>query len=100
MNARTLVIIALCVLFIVFVMARSVETFTDENSLRLSAETMEMLLKSKDMKMPANMPAPPEIFKALRGLIDKYDKPELWDHAKRVHDKDPGQLARMQLGLQ
>jgi len=49
--------------------------------------------------MPENMPDPSTIIKALRGLVDKYDNPELWNNAKLVHDKDPGQLARMQLGI-
>lgn len=50
----------------------------------------------KDMK-PSDFPSPPEMFKQLRALIDKYDKPEVWKHALEVHDKDPGQLARMSL---
>jgi hypothetical protein len=35
----------------------------------------------------------------MNGLIDKYDKPEIWGHAAEVMDKDPGQLARMNLGI-
>ena len=31
----------------------------------------------------------------MKGLLDKYDKPEVWGHAAQVMDKDPGQLARM-----
>jgi len=50
----------------------------------------------KDMK-PTDFPSPPEMFKKLRALIDKYDKPDVWNHAVQVHDKDPGQLARMSL---
>jgi hypothetical protein len=42
---------------------------------------------------------PMHIFKMVRGLLDKYDKPEIWEHALRVHNKDPGQLARMSLGI-
>lgn len=48
---------------------------------------------------PATMPPPQEIFKKLRGLLDKYDKPEVWDHATQMIDKDPGQLARLNLGI-
>jgi hypothetical protein len=45
------------------------------------------------------MPAPPELFKKVRGFIDKYDTPELWNHVTKVHTMDPGELARMQLGI-
>lgn len=48
---------------------------------------------------PATMPPPQEIFKKLRTLLDKYDKPEVWDHATQMIDKDPGQLARLNLGI-
>jgi hypothetical protein len=46
------------------------------------------------------MPTPPELFKKARELMAKYDQPDLWIHAARVMDKDPGQLARMNLGLE
>ena len=46
------------------------------------------------------MPTPPELFKKARELLAKYDQPDLWIHAARVMDKDPGQLARMNLGLE
>lgn len=45
------------------------------------------------------LPEPQEIFKRLRGLIDKYDRPDVWNHAAQVMDKDPGQLARAHLGI-
>jgi len=48
---------------------------------------------------PADLPPPQEIFKKLRDLLDKYDKPEIWDHATQSIDKDPGQLAREHLGI-
>jgi hypothetical protein len=40
---------------------------------------------------------PGEMFKKLRGLLDKYDKPEVWQHAMDVHTKTPTELARMNL---
>lgn len=40
---------------------------------------------------------PAVIMKSLRGLLDRYDKPELWEHAKKVHTMSPGELARMNL---
>ena len=46
------------------------------------------------------MPTPPELFKKARELMAKYDQPDLWIHAARVMDKDPGQLARMNLGIE
>lgn len=44
-------------------------------------------------------PMPHEIFKTLRGLLDKYDRPEIWDHAIQVTNKSPTELARAQLSL-
>ena len=46
------------------------------------------------------MPNPAILLKQMRTLLDKYDKPEVWNHAASVMDKDPGTLARMQLGLE
>jgi len=43
--------------------------------------------------------SPQHFLYKMNGLIDKYDKPEVWDHAAYVMDKDPGQLARMNLGI-
>ena len=45
------------------------------------------------------IPEPREMFKMLRALLDKYDKPAIWGHATEVMDKDPGQLARMALNI-
>ena len=45
------------------------------------------------------IPEPQKLFKHMRSLLDKYDKPEVWGHAAHVMDKDPGQLARMELGI-
>lgn len=44
-------------------------------------------------------PMPHEIFKTLRGLLDKYDRPEIWNHAIQVTNKSPTELARSQLSL-
>jgi hypothetical protein len=48
---------------------------------------------------PGDLPEPQELFKKLRVLIDKYDRPDVWNHATQVMDKDPGQLARANLGI-
>jgi hypothetical protein len=45
------------------------------------------------------IPEPQKLLKQMRSLLDKYDKPEVWNHAAIVMDKDPGQLARMNLGI-
>jgi hypothetical protein len=37
---------------------------------------------------------PTTLIKNLKTLLDKYDKPELWAHAKRVHGMTTGELAR------
>ena len=104
MNTQTLLIISLVVVFFIFIFTSnnsyirlggcSAEPFNDKQS-----EMVQQLLKLKEHKMPENMPDPSTIIKALRGLVDKYDNPNMWNHAKLVHDKDPGQLARMQLGV-
>lgn len=47
----------------------------------------------------SKIPEPQQLFKQMRSLLDKYDKPEVWGHAAQVMDKDPGQLARMNLGI-
>jgi len=44
-----------------------------------------------------DLPLPHEMFKTLRGLLDKYDKPEVWNHAIQMSNKSPADLARLQL---
>lgn len=48
----------------------------------------------------ADVPDPQKLFSMARELLKRYEDPELWGHAIRVSDKDPGQLARMALGIQ
>jgi hypothetical protein len=45
------------------------------------------------------LPEPRNLFKYAREMLDKYDKPEVWAHAARVMNKDPGELARMNLNI-
>jgi len=47
----------------------------------------------------ATIPEPQKLLKHVRSLLDKYDKPEVWNHAAQMMDKDPGQLARINLGI-
>jgi hypothetical protein len=46
------------------------------------------------------LPDPATLLKGMRGLLDKYDRPEYVEHARRVMRMDPGELARMHLGAQ
>mgnify|MGYP006279847825 CR=1 FL=1 len=48
----------------------------------------------------ADLPDPRTVFKGLRALLDKYDNPAVLGHVTQVMDKDPGQLARMNLRIQ
>lgn len=47
----------------------------------------------------SKLPEPHKLFEKARDLINKYDKPDTWLHAAQMMDKDPGQLARMHLGI-
>ena len=47
----------------------------------------------------SKLPEPHTLFKKARELIDKYDKPGTWLDAAMMMDKDPGQLARMHMGI-
>ena len=81
------------------------ERFVD---MGIEMPTMDMSAVSEMAKAVADaqavslegMPTPPELFKKARELMAKYDQPDLWIHAARVMDKDPGQLARMNLGIE
>jgi len=44
-------------------------------------------------------PDPTALIKTLKTLLDKYDNPEIWAHAKRVRTMTPGELARDHLKL-
>lgn len=46
-----------------------------------------------------DLPDPQSLFKFARKMLDKYDKPEIWAHAAQVMNKDPGELARMNLNI-
>jgi len=42
---------------------------------------------------------PQKLMSQLQNLMNKYGSPDVWHHATQVMDKDPGQLARMNLGI-
>ncbi len=44
-------------------------------------------------------PDPRRLFAMARELLNKYENSDILDHAVSVHDKDPGELARMALGI-
>ena len=79
----------------------AVERFADMASMDISSvtEAAKKLAEAPAMSLEG-MPTPPELFKKARELMAKYDQPDLWIHAARVMDKDPGQLARMNLGIE
>ena len=47
----------------------------------------------------SEIPDPQVVLKQVRALLDKYDRPEIWNHTIQMMDKDPGQLARLNLGI-
>jgi hypothetical protein len=80
----------------------AVESFLDmKMPMDMSAvsEAAKKLADAPAMSLEG-IPTPPELFKKARELMAKYDQPDLWIHAARVMDKDPGQLARMNLGIE
>jgi hypothetical protein len=80
---------------------RAAEHFVDMASMDIASvtEAAKKLAEAPAMSLEG-MPTPPELFKKARELMAKYDQPDLWIHAARVMDKDPGQLARMNLGIE
>lgn len=73
------------------------ETFVDIGP-ELSAKSLGAIQEMLKLD-PAKMRPAPEFFQSARSLLDKYDKPELWDRAINQIGADPGQLARQHLGI-
>ena len=88
---RLLIVVLLFLTVLLFI--PSIENF---ENVTISPEMLEFITKTK---APENMPDPKKILKSLRSLMDKYEQGEFIDHAKKVHTMDPGQLARMELGI-
>ncbi len=65
----------------------------------LTARRSEGFL-DQDAAKKEEIPDPRIIFKQLRSMLDKFDNPEFLDHVMQVKDMDPGQLARLNLGIQ
>jgi hypothetical protein len=64
----------------------------------LSAKSLGAIQEMLKLDPKKIRPAP-EFFQTARSLLDKYDKPELWDRAINQIGADPGQLARQHLGI-
>lgn len=75
------------------------EDMTQRVPATLTSKAAKLIAEVPQMSLEG-MPTPPELFQKARELMAKYDQPDLWIHAARVMDKDPGQLARMNLGIQ
>lgn len=92
---RMLLFILACVglLFVLLWLAQKrVETFAD---LPLMPSLPSLPSSSTSPLLPEGMPEPAVLIKKVRAMLDSIDKPDLWNHAVQVADKDPGQLARM-----
>jgi hypothetical protein len=65
-----------------------------------SRESFEDLAKDLTEEKEKATQDPRELLKRARDILQKYDTPESWSHASSVMFKDPGELARMNLGIQ
>lgn len=76
------------------------EYFTNDiggvNMSPTAADALQKLLASDTSGLAKD---PAALLKRVREMLEKVDNPALWDRAISLSDKDPGQLARMNLGL-
>lgn len=92
-TTRILIAVLLLVFVVVLWSGRNTqEYFTDASE----AAIVKSPIGDVDL---SQIPDPATAIKRVRELLDKYDKAEIWDHAAKVMDKDPGQLAREALGI-
>ena len=82
---KNIILIILAVVLIVILMSAPRESFED---------------LAKDHAEPVQTQDPRELLKRAREILQKYDTPESWNHATSVMFKDPGELARLNLGIQ
>jgi len=72
-------------------------TIVKEGFVDTAAETIDLSalgITSEDRKDPRKLVA------KLRELLDNIEQPDsLMNHALEMHDKDPGELARLNLGI-
>ena len=55
---------------------------------------VQQLIGSVDI---SRLPEPQVLFRRARELLDRYDRPEFWNHATQIMNKDPAELARLHL---
>ena len=76
------------------------ERFVDGAGVAMSPEAaaaLQQILNGDTTGMPSD---PYMLMKRVRGMMDKLEQPDVWSRAIDLSDKDPGQLARMHLGIQ
>lgn len=76
------------------------ERFVDGAGVAMSPEAtaaLQQILNGDVTGMPSD---PYMLMKRVRGMMDKLEQPDVWSRAIDLSDKDPGQLARLQLGIQ
>ena len=86
---KNIILIILAVVLIVILMSASRKSFED-----LAKDL------AKDLAEPEATQDPRDLLKRAREILQKYDTPESWNHATSVMFKDPGELARLNLGIQ
>jgi hypothetical protein len=77
-----------------------VERFADGAGTTMSVGAVDALQNILRSDGAEGMEAPHEVLGRVRKMLERLDQPEVWDRAVQMSDKDPGQLARMQLGIQ
>ena len=93
-TTRILIAVLLLVLAVVLwsgLEQKSQEYFTDGSDAVVKSPIGDVDL--------SQIPDPATAIQRVRALLDKYDNAGVWDHAAKVMDKDPGQLAREALGI-
>lgn len=98
MRFSTLLWIAVALgLLSVLLVARFIIDVASNKESFLSIQELQTEISKVDVDA---LPDPATLLKGMRGLLDKYDRPEYVEHARRVMRMDPGELARMHLAAQ
>lgn len=86
-------------LVIRFILGVTTESFLSVQDQTLHSGRSDLQTEIGKVDVDA-LPDPGALLKGMRGLLDKYDRPEYVEHARRVMRMDPGELARMHLAAQ